>query len=194
MKKNNNYVLMGIAIIVVIIAVVTIAFIGQKIIPDNAVDNINDSDAVNPVVNNSDNPAFKYPDTNEPTVVNISGNFKINLKTKNPQYKEGNSVFFIYEIQNLDNKTLNIPKNIVNGIDIKDSVGTPAESYASSDELVILKEDINVLPLQKTSAEFSIISSDFGLTGLNPAEGSYYAVDIYIGNVKSNKAMVRILK
>ena len=72
--------------------------------------------------------------------------------------------------------------------------GSPAKSYDASNKLVILKEDLSLSSLQKTSYEFSIRSTDFGLTGLNPSEGSYYAIIINIGDVKSNKAMVRILK
>ena len=122
------------------------------------------------------------------------GNYKITLKVKNPQYKQGSEIFFIYQIENLDNNTIIIPMNIKNGIEIKNSDGSAARSYDSSDKLIILNEDLNIPPIQKISSEFSIKGDDFELTGLNPTDGSYYAVSIYIGNVKSNKAMVRILK
>lgn len=188
--KKSNYLLIGIVIVVIVIALVTIVLISQKKIPDSTpIIKDNDSNVVNPsiVVKNDSI-------TNDLIVANVSGNYNLNLKVKNPQYKQGSEIFFIYEIQNLENNTLNIPKNIAAGIEIKDSVGTPAESYDSSDKLVILKEDLSLSPLQKSSYEFSIKGDDFELTGLNPVEGSYYAVIINIGNVKSNKAMVRILK
>ncbi len=188
MKKS--YIIIGIIILIIIIGIISVYLFSKKAVPDyNPIISENESGNFNNInVNNSLN---QYPDSYGPMVL---GNYSLTLKVKNPQYKQGNEVFFIYEIKNLDNSSLVMSKNTKSGIEIKSSTGTAPKYYNSSDKLVILKEDINIFPLQKKSFEFSINSDDFSLTGLNPTEGSYYAVIIDIGEVKSNKAMVRILK
>lgn len=193
--KNRKYlkIIIIIAVIAIIaaIGIIAVLFLNEKKIPDSTpLINKSQEDNLTPPIetNNTDNPVI------EPSkIASVSGNYSISMKFRNPQYKEGSEMFIIYEIENKDNSTLNIPKNIVNGLIIKNNIGNPTNTYESSDKLVILKDDIEILPLQKTTSEFSIKSSDFNIVSSSSGEGSF-TFNLYIGDVKSNKVIVRVLR
>ena len=155
-----------------------------------------------PIINNLNNNQENETDkvlnetNNNITILlyNETGNFKLTIKASNPQYKVGQDIPIKYTIENIDNKTIAIPKDISNGIEIKDAGGRKVE-YTGEGNLFFINDSFAIDPNKSASSEFTINGEDYELTKIGSAgEGYYNSLNFYIGEVKSNTIILRIVK
>lgn len=179
MKKENNIIIFVI-IILIIALIIGVVFINydKKVTPET-----NDSAWVS---DSSD------------TITNISlfnENIKLTIKAKNPQYYSGQDILILYDIVNMDNKSINIPGDVYNGIEIKDA-GNRIVNYTGSDgKIIFIKDSITLLPLGKINSNFSIGWNDYNFLQLgSPGEGYYNTINAYIEDIRSNTIVIRIFK
>ncbi len=151
----------------------------------------NESDRSN-VINDSN--YVNDSNTITPLPIPPIGNFKLTIKAPNPQYKSNQDISISYTIENTDNKTITIPKETSSGIEIKNSAGKTIEYAGSEPGIFLIKESAILNLSRKMNSNFVIQGSDYDLLQGGSSDGSYPVVTAFVGEVRSNRVILRIVK
>jgi len=207
-KKGYNKILIFVVVLIIIIALV----IGFVILNSHKKENNNNNNNnIQPAVensasNNSTNENNNLPNENvvnntEVPVITAGENVSfgkllvITIRAGNPQYKANQDVKILYTIQNTGNTTLNIPQNVINRIEIKNSGGKVIDYSGTGAGIIFINDSYSILPGQKISGSFTIGASDYDFfTNGNVANGYYDSIDLYLGNTRSNIVVLRFIQ
>ena len=132
-----------------------------------------------------------------PPVVDSSsiGNFLLTIKAATPQYRAGKDVTIVYTLQNKDNKSITIPVNTPIDVQVKDNGGKILEyNNGTGSTSYFVSETVNLQPLEKKSLNLVIGGNDYDLTHNYGTDGSFDPIMLSIGEVQSNRVIIRILR
>ena len=146
-----------------------------------------------PVINNTNPPV--NPPVNAGVNISFNKSLKFTIKAANPQYRQGQDITILYTLENTGNEILSISPNVVNGIGVKNSGGRILDYTGNNSGVKVLTDTFDINPLQKKTGSFIIKGNDYDLlSNGNPTDGYYNTVTAYIGDVNSNRLILRIIK
>jgi len=201
MKKkgeiNNRELIFVIIVVVIILIVGFVIFSINNSTPD---ENDDSGNAVNESSDEVNEPIEVINQTIEtiepPPVIDMSfgDSLRFAIKASNPQYKKEQDITIQYTLENKGNETVTIPLDVANGIEIKNSAGNILDYSGSEGGVMILTESQSIEAGKIMSGSFIIPGDDYDLTTIGSAADGYYnSVIAHIGDVDSNKVIVRII-
>lgn len=189
-KPASNKILVSVFILIAVIVIV----VGFLVLSSPKKESVN-----NETNNNTNEEINGENNTVIPPVTSVNVSFgkslRFTIKAANPQYKSTQDITIQYTLENTGNETLSISPDISNGIELKNSGGKIVDYTGNDNGVKVLIDSYSIDAGQKKTGSFIIKSNSYNLlTNGDPSNGYYNTLTAYIGDVNSNRLILRIMK
>jgi len=141
-------------------------------------------------INNTINKPIPTPSTN----ISFGKKLKFTTTPALPQYIKNKDITIKYTLENLDNKTIAIPVDINNGIEVKNEGNIILDYTGTGTGVKILASTITIEPGKRTTGSFIIKSDEYNFYSIgNSGDGFYNTITSHIGDVNSNRIILRFI-